>query len=190
MHISIQKYRSSLNKQLHAKDFVDRVTTAPLGATNRALLCAIASSCCLAGMDMDPVIASKISACQTYLSAFDKAMADAGNTTKSNDQAVTMTKNDAIEIALASGGAVASIKAVPVAMSMFGKIVSGVGTLHASKAAGGLAATLQSSAFLPCLLAVSYGYLLYKKRSAHCSSLPKTKRNFELLIVFSKINHT
>ena len=111
---------------------------------------------------MDPVIASKISACQTYLSAFDKAMADAGNTTKSNDQAVTMTKNDAIEIALASGGAVASIKAVPVAMSMFGKIVSGVGTLHASKAAGGLAATLQSSAFLPCLLAVSSGYLLYK----------------------------
>jgi hypothetical protein len=35
---------------------------------------------------------------------------------------------------------------VPVAMQTFGTVVTGVGTLHASAAAGGVAATLQSVA--------------------------------------------
>ena len=132
---------------------------------------------------MDPDVMSKIPACQIYLSAFDKAFVDAGTRTKSNDQAVTFTKNDSIKIGLASGGVVASVKAVPVAMSMFGKVVSGVGTLHAAKAAGGLAATLQASAFLPCLFAVSSGYLIYKICSPLMQQPPK------LLTAEEKVKH-
>ena len=125
----------------------------------------------------------EIVACQVYLAAFDMTVAGAFGMidTRTNtgplkakaDEVMAMTKADAIKGGLACGGVAASVKAVPMAMSMFGKVVSGVGTLHASKAAGGLAATLQTSAFLPCLFGVSSGYLIYKVCSPLFKPFPK-----------------
>jgi len=74
-------------------------------------------------------------------------------------------------IASASGvGAVASVQVaaaaiVPGAMSFFGTIVPGVGTIHAS---GGVAATLQcfsvASVAMPAAIAGGGAYLLYEHR--------------------------
>lgn len=58
----------------------------------------------------------------------------------------TTARTTATTAAVVASGQAAAGALVPVAMKTFGTVVSGVGTLHASAAAGGVAATLQSIA--------------------------------------------
>ena len=62
-------------------------------------------------------------------------------------------------VALLTGSLLSTL--VPAAMSAFGQVVAGVGTLHASAAAGGLAAMLQAtSAWLISAKGVFVGALM------------------------------
>jgi len=74
-----------------------------------------------------------------------------------NPEAASKTNKAAVGAAAVTVTTVPA--AVPLAMSTFGTVVPGVGTMHA---AGGLAATLQASWLLPVAYAIGSGYLVYE----------------------------